>query len=303
MRKFFLSLTVGITAVSAAAYSVDFDKINHWSGSGSNRTALVIQFHTNETENPGALVWGLKWETGEELSGVDLVTRIAEEASGLFTLIQMTGPMGYTLDGIGYSPENKDMLSSLTYDFEGATADQRISFGFFDPNTSMGQTWAPGNETVEMIMNSIEDASGSHVILHPLNYEEFGYPAYDYDWWNMNDNSIGIWNSGWYDGYWSYWVGSEGDLDNLGYSGLGMSSVKLKDGDVHGWKYNDFSSTEDDWLEPVYVEGVPVLIYKIEEEQMKEQYYSMEGLPLSTPPEHGFYISRKGNKVSKKYIK
>lgn len=41
-------------------------------------------------------------------------------------------------------------------------------------------------------------------------------------------------------------------LDEMGYSGLGMSSVELQDGAVNGWAYynfqdDDYGSTEIDW--------------------------------------------------------
>lgn len=289
--------------LGASAGNVDFDLIRNWSGSGPNRCALVFQFEPGTSENPGALVWGFRWEDGEQPTGYDLVTSVAEQSSNLCVLVQLTGPMGYTLDGASYSSDAMKLLSGLSYDLEGAAADSRISFGFYSPNSSMGQTHAPGAGALDMVMESIEDAMMSHVIRHPLNYDEFGYPAYDYDWWIFDNQKDALWNSGWYNGYWSFWSGT-GNLEDLGYSGLGMSSVPLKDGDIHAWKYLDFSKDEPDWLEPVYVAsdvntGIDRSGVNSDPDVLPE-YYTLNGIRLSEPPASGFYLEKKGGHVVKR---
>lgn len=57
---------------------------------------------------------------------------------------------------------------------------------------------------------------------------------YDYDDYEAVDPDD-YWGSGWYQSYWSYWV-KEGNGD-FGYSGLGASSRKLKDGSWDGWNF------------------------------------------------------------------
>lgn len=304
MRKELLSLAIVLSALTAMAHPIDFDKIRDWTGTGPNRAALVIQFDTGSKSNPGTLVWGYRWENGETPNGVELISAIAENSDRLRILIQMTGDMGYTLDGVGYSDWNKELLDALDYDLDGAAADSRISFGFFEPNTFMKQTSAPGADAIDFVMEAIEEAKTTHVIQHPLNYNEYGYPAYDYDWWKMNDESAGIWNSGWYDGYWSYWTGTEGDLANLGYSALGMSSVYLKDGDVHGWMYWSFTSEDPEWRTPVYVGDISTSVPEIsDDDDSVTEYYSLDGIRLSAPPAAGVYIERTGSRVSKRIAK
>ncbi|MDE6756694.1 MAG: hypothetical protein K2J66_06075 [Muribaculaceae bacterium] len=301
MRKKLLSLAIGLPVMTAMAHPIDFDKIRHWTGTGPNKAALAIQFDTDGKPNPGVLVWGYRWEDGRSPNGVDMVSDIAENSDRLRILIQMTGDMGYTLDGVGYSDPSNELLASIYYDFDGAAEDSRISFGFYTPNTVMNQTSAPGAEALDLVMQAIDDAIDTHVIRHPLDYTVYGYPAYDYDWWKMDDESAGIWNSGWYEGYWSYWTGTEGDLDNLGYSGLGMSSVYLNDGDVHGWKYISFTSDEPDWLAPVYIGNIPTSVTEIIDDGSETvEYYSIDGIRLTTPPAVGIYIERRGARVSKR---
>ncbi len=304
MRRKLLLIAVLTSAAGAAAQTVDLDLIRHWSGTGPNRAALVVQFDTPGSANPGALVWGYRWEDGDEPDGLEIVTKIAGNSSRLCALVQMTGEMGYTLDGLGYADRVSDLLESLTYNLDGASADSRISFGFFDPNTSMGQTSAPGSDALDMALEAIEEAKSSHVITHPLNFTVYGYPAYDYDWWNLTDPDAGIWNSGWYDGYWSYWTGEAGDLGNLAYSGLGMSSVRLKDGDVQAWKYLSFAPDADedpDWLAPVYVDenGSTQIDTPAAENPAAEEVFTLEGLRLSERPARGFYLVRKNGETRK----
>ncbi|MFC0345560.1 DUF5074 domain-containing protein [Epilithonimonas hispanica] len=77
--------------------------------------------------------------------------------------------------------------------------------------------------------------------------------AYDFDNYTAIDSND-HWFSGWYNGYWSYWVKDATDTD-FGYSGLGASSRQLQDGSWDVWNANpnmesyDISST----LTPVSV--------------------------------------------------
>ncbi|MDE5957780.1 MAG: hypothetical protein K2G78_05675 [Muribaculaceae bacterium] len=301
MRKRLLFSVIGVSVLTAMAHPIDFDKINDWTGTGPNRAALIVQFNTGpEQSNPGAIVWGYRWEDGATPNGVDLVKAVAGNSERLRILIQMTGDMGYTLDGVGYCAPGRELLHAMTYDLDGAAADPRISFGFYEPNTYMGQTSAPGAEAADFVAEAILDALDTHVILHPIDYTEYGYPAYDYDWWDIDDDAAGIWNAGWYDGYWSYWTGQEGELDNLGYSGLGMSSVYLKDGDMHGWKYISFSEEDPDWLPPVYTGDITSsACIPASDDDTAAEYYSITGIRLASPPASGLYIERRGRRTIK----
>ena len=64
MRTKLLSLTIGLSVVTAMAHPIDFDKIRNWTGTGPNRAALVIQYN-GDTYGSDAYVWGYRWENGE----------------------------------------------------------------------------------------------------------------------------------------------------------------------------------------------------------------------------------------------
>lgn len=244
-------ITIGV-AISAHAFVLDWERIEHWAGSGSNKAALVVQFADGGPEE--AYVWGFRWNDddfdGGTPSGEDMFRGIVAESADLLLFTQFTGSLGSTVDGIGYfDPEGPALASRIAYDFDGAKADPRVSFDYFTPNTLMNQTKAPGNFTPAYCRRAIQQAADTRIIEHPINAREYGYPAYDYDWWQPSeplDLSSMRWNAGWYDGYWSYWVGGP-DFEELSYSGLGYSSRKLRDGQVDAWKYTMLDGPITDW--------------------------------------------------------
>ena len=72
------------------------------------------------------------------------------------------------------------------------------------------------------------------MIYHPFSQDLYGYPSYDYDFWECNPGS-GHWKSGWYYGYWSYWTGNS--AGSLSYSGIGATGRQLTDGSWDAWSF------------------------------------------------------------------
>lgn len=312
MKKILLLASVLTGPICVMAETLDFDRITHWAGEGPNRAALVVSFAPETGQaDPGTPVWGFRWADGETPTGADMLRAIAGASSDLVVLTQFTGDMGNTVCGIGYAPDIKNLIGNLHYDFDGAGADSRNKFGFDSPNTGMGQTSAPGGDAVYMIADAISAAEEAHVIEHPLDAGTYGYPSYDYDWWTLDRAACSgparcYWNAGWYDGYWSYWLG-DADLGNFGYSGLGMSSVVLCDGDVHGWKYNDFAGgSSDEWsaLNYSHSENGTTGIGAVETADAAPVWYRIDGTALAERPSHpGIYVVRRGMEVSKVIIR
>lgn len=238
-----LLLCSGIVPLRAS-FVLEWEKIKHWSGKGECRSALIVQFNTKE--DPYAHVWGFRWDPADYESGApsgeDMFRAIAQGSKDILLFTQFTGSLGSTVDGIGYfDPDGEHIADHLQFDFESAKVDDKISFDYFSPNTAMNQTKAPGNFTPIYCKRAIAASKENNILEHPLNAREYGYPAYDYDHWIADDYvaahaSTMQWQAGWYDGYWSYWVGGI-DSDDLSYSGLGMTSRKLADGQVDFWSY------------------------------------------------------------------
>lgn len=78
--------------------SFTMDDIQNWTGTGSKRAALVIQW--NDEKNPDAMVWGYKWDG--EATGADMLTAIATADPNLFALVMKGTQFGMTLGGLGY---------------------------------------------------------------------------------------------------------------------------------------------------------------------------------------------------------
>lgn len=76
-------------------------------------------------------------------------------------------------------------------------------------------------------------------------------------------DSDDLWISGWYSGYWSYWVSDDETIPPTGYSSFGASSRQLTDGSVDGWIYSDFSS-ETNWKTLIAVQA-PITVPELPE--------------------------------------
>ena len=214
--------------------SFTFDDIQYWVGNGSNKAALVIEWH--DGNRPDAMVWGYRWDG--EATGHDMIVAIAKADQKLLLLTQYTGWMGYTIDGIGYG-DNLD----VRYDLDVAKNEPNNAFKFEPPITNplLGQTGFPENPAGD-VAAAIRQGVQTGVIYHPINAERYGYPSYDYDYWSCSN---GIhWQAGWYYGYWSYFVRSS-QTSNFSYSGLGATSRVLTDGCWDVWSWNGNMNTSE----------------------------------------------------------
>ncbi|MCM1152908.1 MAG: hypothetical protein NC328_04565 [Muribaculum sp.] len=308
MKRIYFLAAAAALAASATAETLDWNKIEHWTGYGSNKAALVIQFYTPGASNPGAIVWGFRWDPSQTVTGEEMMLKVAEESADLTLLTQHTGWMGRTFCGAGYALDSRTVLDNLDYDFDGASSDSNISFGFFTPNTAMGQTSCPA-DAYGMVLEAIDDAKTTHCIDHPLNDTAFGYPAYDYDWWKLKADAPAntYWNSGWYIDYWSFYTGTS--MDDLNYSGRGMTSVELEDGDIHAWKCRPAvqgSPENSEWLAFNYshFKGTTSAVDTIDaEEPAAPVYYRLDGTPAGFDPAPGIYVKVAGGKASKVVVK
>lgn len=215
------------------------DSIDYWVGDGENRAALVISWHDGKSSDN--LVWGYRWPQGTTASGYQMIRAVAKSDPRFLLLSQFTSPnaadtLGYTIDGIGYCVTGRKDID-LYYDYEGASTDPRISFGFDQPNAERGQIAVPKTPQQDAA-NAIAAGKETGVIDHPFNSRNYGYPAYDYDHWLLaNANDSVRWIAGWYKGYWSYFVRSSNSR-RFSYSGEGASRRKLKDGAWDAWSFN-----------------------------------------------------------------
>lgn len=185
-QNFFRSAT---TPLSGGDPNFSMDDIRFWVGTGTNKAAMVIQWHDGKT--PDALVWGYKWNG--TAYGFDMIREIVKADPRLIFLTHMTGPMGNTIAGLGYD------------------------------------------------INQI----GDHYLIYNRDQTVPHYPidgivttdTYNYDNWTYSDPAD-HWRSGWYQGYWSYWV-KDSKQEEWEYSNWGASSRQLVNGSWDGWSFLD----------------------------------------------------------------
>lgn len=313
-----LSITAILAAslsLTASAFVIDWNKIEHWAGEGPRKAALVVQFVDGGEER--AYVWGYRWTGDDDVqpSGEDMFRAISAECSDLYLFTQFTGPMGSTVGGIGYSEDNA-VAEAIEYDFETALEDPCISFNWFTPNALLGQKEAPGWDTPDLCEQAIEEARQTHILDHPINAATYGYACYDYDHWLMMVGDPAIrWQAGWYKGYWSYWVGGA-DSESLSYSGLGFTSRKLSDGAVDAWKFtildgpvgggyvDGATGASAPWYEPDYSHFNTAGIESPATDESatdRVKMFRIDGTPIAADGrnEHGVYIIIENNKAKK----
>ena len=175
-------------------------------GGDVNFTEADVQFWVGTGTNKAFLV--IEWHDGK---GVDALV------------------WGYKWDG---DATGMKMISDI------AEADPRLIF-------LTHATGGLGN-TIAGLGYDLNRTGGHYLVFQGDNSNPY-YPvngtvytnAYNYDSWTYSDPND-HWLSGWYTGYWSYWVKDSREAE-WGYSGLGASSRKLENGSWDGWSYSDLS--------------------------------------------------------------
>jgi len=112
MKKILLAvslLVVGAFGLRAQTLVQSFDDIQFWTGNGTNRSALVVEF--NSSTNPFSVVWGYKWSGGTNLQTMvfDLAgvitggpADVAGSDSRLSISVTDFGGLGYNIDALTY---------------------------------------------------------------------------------------------------------------------------------------------------------------------------------------------------------
>lgn len=231
--------------------SFTLDDIDFWVGDGENRAALVISWHDNATGLTDDLVWGYRWPAGTKATGFKMIEAVALKDPRFLLLTQNTNSstidsLGYTIDGIGYDNTNRNniklkyILGQKEPFIKGASTDSRISFKFEKPYSMSTQKGHPSNPQHDAD-SVIAKGQSTGVIYHPFDGGTYGYACYDYDYWQVDAATNAHWVSGWYNGYWSYYVRGDNTSD-FGYSSDGATRRELSNGDWDAWSYSDINS-------------------------------------------------------------
>ncbi|MDR3141393.1 MAG: hypothetical protein LBU37_06685 [Tannerellaceae bacterium] len=234
--------------------SVTFDGLQfvNTATSANVDTAVLIIKWTDDKEwtvGDSILAWGFIFNRADTISSEKMLREVAAADQRLSVLLLNSGisvstkdTLNYAVGGFGYNYAVRSRVP-LSYDLESVKKDPSINFTF-DPGaefpTPYGQTHAPKDPEAD-IDAAIEESDMTGVIEHPFNYDVYGYACYDFDWWSLRRNvSDYHWQSGWYTGYWAFYVKDE-LTGGFGYSGAGASQRILQNRSVDGWVFSAWS--------------------------------------------------------------
>mgnify|MGYP000523306334 CR=1 FL=1 len=127
-----------------AGLVMNFDDIQFWAGSGSNRTALVIDW--NDGTSPESLAWGYRW-SGAAPTVFEMLAGLAGAGSGIHLRIDSATNLGPGIFGLGYQVGNTPFGVSGAVDATGNATIPVFSGGISDTNTANNSTQAPLSST------------------------------------------------------------------------------------------------------------------------------------------------------------
>lgn len=208
MKKIALTLASASVwgTVTAYADSDLFSSIQYWVGTGQNEAAFEIDWNDGSADS--AMVWGYRWDgtaTGEQM-----LDAIAAADPRLYAEVstpdEFGSGLGTALYGLGYH----------------ASGDQNFQLS---PSLNFNSDHL-----------AYADAGGVNSARTPVAAGD-------------------LWEEGWFSlGYWSYWASTDSQLspsdptdwaNGWQYSGVGMSSRDLENGDVDGWDFSFFDGSGD----------------------------------------------------------
>ena len=130
-----------------------FDSIDFWVGDGENRAAIVLTWHDTDKTVPDNMVWGYRWSADvDTISGLSLFESVMKADPRLVGLVQYTGSMGYTINGIGYC---EPRATSMQISFQLDSAKAHVSYTYPDNAATLART-------------AINQGKSSGVIYHHL---------------------------------------------------------------------------------------------------------------------------------------
>jgi hypothetical protein len=211
-------------------------------------------------ESDSILVWGYVWNTISIYTNpdgtkdtakvtahsVDMLRAVANADCRFTVLLQQTGVNGYAVGGIGYNYAEAVRVP-LRFELDSAIADSLIKFRYYSlPNCAVGQRVVPyqpqlqADDAINTATGEGKGGIGTGIIEHPFNVN-YGYPAYDYDYWVLTDTVINYdheWQASWNHGYWVFYVGANKQVPTT-LSDYGITTRVLENNSVDGFVFED----------------------------------------------------------------
>ncbi len=131
-----------VLAAPAVCAAISFDDIHFWTGSGTNRAAVVIDWNSGAGND--SLVWGYRWN-GQAPNMTSVLREIAAEDNRLRLVIPQS-TYGSTLETIAYDAND----NGCEIDSSSMTASDPDDFAGFGPFTS-DSYWASMESSVQNV--------------------------------------------------------------------------------------------------------------------------------------------------------
>ena len=204
-----------------------FDSIDFWVGDGENRAAIVLTWHDTDKTVPDNMVWGYRWSADvDTISGLSLFESVMKADPRLVGLVQYTGSMGYTINGIGYC---EPRATSMQISFQLDSAKAHVSYTYPDNAATLART-------------AINQGKSSGVIYHHLVQMEqvILLMIMTIGWLRLRQLTTGSLVGIPVIGVISF---RDSYTQDFSYSGYGASSRKVQNGTWDAWSWNSFMGT------------------------------------------------------------
>jgi hypothetical protein len=266
------ALETAVSAVTQDTVYIDPADVQCWIDEPRLDTAteidsayLMIKW-TDGKAIDSLFVWGYRWNpyqvyydpvTGERDSsfvqyhGIDMLRAVVNNDERLSVLLQYTGVSGHFVGGIGLNWYGKGAACypvPVDFDIAGAQNEGYVDFSYFPPNKycGEGQVTVPKNAN-NSVTYALSDYDSTRFLIHPFG-AEYGYPAYDFDYWNLDSylEEEQHWQAGYAkNGFWGYFRADNrrvpipsADFENdPDAAEFGVTYEPLRNQQVHGFVF------------------------------------------------------------------
>ncbi|MDE5762770.1 MAG: Ig-like domain-containing protein, partial [Bacteroidales bacterium] len=180
------TLSTRETATEETAFS--FDDILFWVGEGTNRAALVVDWHDEALDH--ALVWGYRWNG--EATGYDMISAIAA-ADSRFTLLTHVTNLGNTVAGLGYNTHSPYETEFLYTPAEGEPASYKPVNGIVTTTAYNYDDWTCSDANALWRSGWYTNGYWSYQVKDALT-EEFSYSNWGASSRKLTDGCMDGWS-------------------------------------------------------------------------------------------------------------
>jgi hypothetical protein len=243
-------------AVSGSTADINLADIQCWAGSPDatlriDSAVLLVKWTDGKLSGEigdSIVAWGYQWNPVDRYDypvkkyTIDMIRAVANADCRFSVLLQNSSGGDFVVGGFGLNMGDFARIP-LYFDAQGAASSDSIDFDYASPNCRVAQGAAPYDVEIqveEAIRRSTDGrARGTGIIRHPFD-ADYGYPAYDFDFWTLPNPDLSaefhVWQAGWRRGYWAFFTKDQ--LDGpFTYSDIGIATREIHNRYVDGFVF------------------------------------------------------------------